>query len=240
MTRPTSVLREELITRLMTELGDEILATEIVGLIDDRVVGALGDLGDIATTPALSYRAPVLDDEAVDTLWILAFGYRLASSAGTEALADAGIPPMHDLLPGPTNEELARVAADFVARMPVPIIAQWEVARVLETLGVPRVISVEPDQADDGSVNYLSTAGVLAKGGRLAAEAGIVIGKAGVLGQADHASRCVITAKAEGLDAAIPAGVRLPSGYDPESGQPWTRSRAVYLSVDLMARTVLG
>ena len=52
----------------------------------------------------------------------------------------------------------------------------------------------------------------------------------------DHAPRAVLTAIAAGLDAAVPEGIRLPADYDPESGQPWTRSREAFVPVDLMAR----
>lgn len=147
---------------------------------------------------------------------------------------------MSALEPGPVNEALAGAAASFVARHPVPIVAQWEVARVLRDLGVANVVSVEPDQASDGTVVYLSTAGVIEKGLRLAAEASIEVGVAGVVGHADHAGRCVRTAVAAGLDAAVPAGVHLPSAYDSESGQPWTRTRGDYIPADLMARAFMG
>jgi len=122
----------------------------------------------------------------------------------------------------------------------VPVIAQWEVAQRLEELGVERVISVEPDTAADGSVTYLSTAGVAEKGLRLAADAGVDPGHAGVLCHADHAVRCLMTARAAGMTADVPEGVELPSDYDPESGQAWTRSREAWIPVDLGGRTLLA
>ena len=234
---PSDRARSALQHRLADELGDADAAAGIAAAVDqdtvDRIVRRSG--GDLARTDLVSYRPVRVDDDRVDSLWVLAFGYRIA--AGQEA-ADGAIPPMRALEPGPVNEDLAHAVWSFVARHPVPIVAQWEVARVLDDLGVADVISVEPDRASDGSVVYLSTAGVIEKGLRLATEAGIEVGIAGVVAHADHAQRCVRTAAAAGLDAAVPAGIRLPRTYDPESGQPWTRSRAAYVPVDLMARAV--
>ena len=42
---------------------------------------------------------------------------------------------------------------------------------------------------------------------------------------ADHEGRCLLTADAAGIDGTAIEGVELPSEYDPESGQPWTRDR---------------
>lgn len=231
--------RDALRQRLARELGDDGFAGDVVAGLDATTVDGLVERsrGDIANSPALSYRPSTVADDAVDTLWILAFGYRLRDGGAAVA---AEIPPMSELEPGPTNEELAREAAAFVARRPVPIIAQWEAARVLDELGVPGVISVEPDHDADGSVVYLSTAGVLEKGIRMAAEAGVDVGRAGLLGHADHVIRCLLTATAVGMTAVVPESVRLPIGYDPESGQEWTRSRASFVAVDLWVRSLLG
>ena len=38
------------------------------------------------------------------------------------------------------------------------------------------------------------------------------------------------------MDAAVPSGVTLPSTYDAQSGQTWTRDRAAYLPIDLVGR----
>lgn len=229
--------REELRQRLGEELGDIDVAANAVAGLDDAVVAGLVERsdGDIAGASILSYRPPTVADDRIDSIWILAFGYRF--STGRTATSGV-VPPMTDLEPGPVNEALATEAAALAARFPVPIIAQWETARVLHELGVVGVISVEPDRAADGSVSYLSTSGVLRKGLQLAADAGLSVGRAGVLGHADHVCRCLATAEAVGMDAAVPAGVDLPTAYDPESGQEWTRSRASYIPVDLMARSL--
>jgi hypothetical protein len=46
----------------------------------------------------------------------------------------------------------------------------------------------------------------------------------------------VATARRFGFDAYAPAGMAMPAVYDPMSGQPWCRSRAVYLLHDMMIR----
>ena len=231
--------RDALRRRLEQEFDDADAAAEIVAAIDDSVVAGLVERSgpDLATAPLLSYRAPSIPDANVDSLWILAFGYRFA--AGHTAAAGT-IPPMSALEPGPINEALAREAAAFVARHPVPIVAQWEVARVLTELGVADLISVEPNHADDGSVIYLSTIDVLEKGLRLLTDTGIAAGQAGLLGHADHSRRCVMAAQRVGIAAAVPEGVRLPADYDRVSGQPWTHSRTDFVPVDLMARSLTG
>lgn len=224
--------------RLTEEFGDPGTAAEIVAALP---VGVVEDLarrsgGDFSTSPLLSYRPPTIADEEIDTLWVLAFGYRLA--AGVDD--DGAIPPMADVEPGPVNAALAREALSIVARHSVPIVAQWEVARVLNDLGATDVVTVEPDQAPDGSVVYLSTAGVIDKGLSLAVDAGLEVGQVGVLGHADHASRCVMTATNAGTSAAVPSSARLPAEYDPHSGQPWTRSRVAFVPMDLMARSMVA
>jgi hypothetical protein len=235
--------RSQLTRRLAAELDDEALATTVVAGLDDGTVEALVVLadGDIAASPALSYTPSTVPADEVDSLWVFSYGYRFAPGVDAEAVQAGGaVPAMSDLAPGPTNEELARLAAEFVDEHPVPIIAQWEVARILDDMGVANVISVEPDIAPDGTVTYLSTAGVAAKGLTLARDAGIDPGHAGVLCFADHAVRCLLTARAAGLTADVPEGVDLPSEYDPESGQAWTRNRSAWVPIDLLGRGALA
>jgi 5'-nucleotidase len=232
--------REALQSRLAVELGDDEVAAEVSAGLGDDLVSTLAERtgGSLLTHPLLSMTPPTVDPADVDSLWILSFGYRFAP--GVEPPADGAIPSPDDIVPGPVNEALARAAADFVAEWPVPIIAQSEVADALAELGVTDVISVGPDVAADGTVTYLSTVGAIDKGLRLAAEAGVDPGTAGILCFADHATRCQLVAQAAGLTAGVPDGVELPSEYDPESGQPWTRDRVSYLTTDLLGRTLLG
>lgn len=244
VTTTTAPLPQDPRSRLERRLADELdpaTAATVVGDLSDQEVQQLVDLagGDVEASPLLSYTPTTVPDDEVGSLWIFAFGYRFAAGDGVVELGET--PPGPDeLVPGPVNEAMAQAAADFVAEHPVPIIAQWEVARALEDLGVEDVISVEPVVAPDGTVTYLSTAGVAEAGLQLAADAGIDPGHAGVLCFADHAVRCILNAESVGLTADVPEGVDLPADYDPESGQAWTRSREAYLPTDLLGRVVLA
>gem|GEM_PF-687951 len=232
--------RAALEARLADELGAEDLAAAVSASVGDDVLARLNAIAGAAllTHPVLSFTPETMPDDDVESLWVFAFGYRFAP--GVAPPPDGGVPPMEALIPGPVNEALARAAADFVAEHPVPVVAQQEVAQLLEELGVDDVVSVGPDVAADGSVTYLSTAGVVDKGLRLAAEAGVEPGVAGLVCFADHAVRCQMTTVAAGLNGAVPAGVSLPRDYDPESGQPWTRDRVTYVATDLLARSLMA
>lgn len=214
-----------LVARLTTEFGDAAIATQVVDALGADALARLEarvPLGAVATDPLLSYRPATVPAERIDSIVAYSFGLR-DDGAGT-------------LTPGPVNEQIAAAIEAFVTGHPVPVFAQWEIAEVLAAAGVPGVTSIEPDTAADGSVVYLSTAGVAAKAKALAAEAGIELGTVGVFGFADHLVRCVMTTEAAGMTAAVPAGVTYPSAYDPQSAQPWTRDRATYLTTDLLGR----
>ncbi len=119
----------------------------------------------------------------------------------------------------------------------MPVYAQTEIAKLLQAAGVEGVTSIDPVTDADGTVTYLSTAGVAEQVVSKAQAAGAKLGTVGVIGFSDHAVRCVLTARKAGMtDAAVPKGVTLPTVYDPESNQSWTRSRAAYLPTDLIGR----
>jgi hypothetical protein len=48
--------------------------------------------------------------------------------------------------------------------------------------------------------------------------------------------RCITISRDAGIDAYAPEGYRMPSNYDEQSGQPWTRDRHTYLLTDMIAR----
>jgi len=217
-----------LLARFTTELGDAALAAQLVNALGPDTLGKLESAAgtDGAASPLLAISPPTVPLADVDSLVVYAFGNRVAAD-GT-------------LSPGPTNEALAATVESVVAQHPVPVYAQWEVADLLTAKGVPGVVSIGRDVAADGTVTYLSTAGVAAKAVALAAEGGTELGHVGVIGFADHAVRCVLTSRAAGMTADVPEGVGLPSTYDPESGQGWTRDRLTYLGVDLPARLAVA
>lgn len=143
--------------------------------------------------------------------------------------------------PGPVNEQLADTVAKVRARRDVPVYAQWEIARFLDSkYGMSDVTSMEPVIAPDGSITYLSTDGVAAQvlEARMKAPGGI--GTACVIGFRDHHKRCVQTTRDRGMKAYAPHGFAMPHTYDSESGQAWTRRRDLYLVHDMLAQwTVL-
>ena len=161
-----------------------------------------------------------------DSLLVFAFGNRIT--------------PDGELLPGLVNEELARITEGLAQEHQVPVFAQWEIADLLVAAGVQNVISVTPDYAPDGTVIYLSTDGVARKALVLSEEVGIRLGRAAVLGHRDHVERCRRTAIKAGIEIVAIPNELMPSMYDAESGQEWTRSRDVYLKADAYAMRLLN
>ena len=213
----TDELRDRIADRLAAELGDRQLAVTVAERLDLRAVEAIAESGsDPATTELLSFE-PIVHDSP-ESLVVFAFGNR--GSAEDE------------LLPGRVNLELASIADDWAHATGLPVFAQWEVADQMRSAST-RVGAVT---LDDGSVEYLSTAGVAQQVRDLVWPIQTHAGRVAVLAMADHAVRCCRTLERFGLSAGVPANVELPSTYDPLSGQPWTRDRASYIAVDILAR----
>lgn len=138
--------------------------------------------------------------------------------------------------PGPVNAELAETVYRLYERSSAAIFAQWEIAHILKTR-YPRleVTSIEPVTGPDGKVVYLSTDG-LAEAVVTRAKQPAALGTVGVVAHRDHAKRCVLTSRDRGMDAFVAADLPLPVTYDPQSGQPWTRRRDLYLLHDMAAQ----
>jgi len=214
-----------LTSRLAKEYGDRALAGEVVaGLSADTLAQfeARVPLAEVATSPFFAYRPRRVPARDVDSAIVFAFGNRVGGDGS--------------VTPGPTNGALATATKRFVKEHPVPVFAQQEIAQQLQAEGVKHVTSIDPEVGPDGRLVYLSTAGVAAQIVQKAQAAGVELGTVGVIGFADHVMRCVLTAEAAGMTAAVPKGVALPHSYDPESGQAWTRDRKSYLATDLIGR----
>ncbi|MBA2810935.1 hypothetical protein E0500_026935 [Streptomyces sp. KM273126] len=161
----------------------------------------------------------------------------VAYSFGNRPPANGGDPTRVLAEPGPMNEQLADVVAEIRAVRTLPVYAQWEIAHFLTTKhGLDQVTAIEPVIAADGTITYLSTDGVAAQVAELRKAASGGIGTAGVVGWRDHIKRCVLTTKGRGMTAFAPEGFTMPDTYDPESGQPWTRRRDLYLVHDMSAQ----
>ena len=207
-------------TRLAKEWKDPALAKEIVTAMSPETLAtfeAKVPQAQVATSPFLAYRPKPIPAKAVDSLIVYAFGNRVDAAGATTA--------------GPTNEQLAKAVQAFVAKHEVPVYAQQEVAQYLT--GVPDVTSIDPVVGPDGKIVYLSTAGAADQAKQKGAT-----GTVGVVCFADHVGRCLLTPQkvfgSKGV--GIPKGITLPSSYDPQSGQPWTRDRKSYLQTDLAGR----
>lgn len=199
---------------LTRELDDEETARTLVPLLEG--VG-------------FDWQPPTKPVEQID--FVVAYGF------GNRAPAGGGDPAKVLYQPGPVNEELADTVARIREQRTVPVYAQWEIARFLESkYRMTQVTSIEPVIAADGTITYLSTDGVAAQVQAARKQLPGGIGTAGVVGFRDHVKRCVQTTRDRGITAYAVQGVDLPQTYDPQSGQPWTRRRDLYLVHDMFAQ----
>lgn len=198
--------------------------------------------GDRHTAKAL---VPLLQDVGFDwhpeTAPLKKFDFVVAYGFGNRPPAGGGDPTKVLFEPGPVNEALADTVARVRSRIDVPVYAQWEIARFLDSkYGMRDVTSIEPVIAADGTITYLSTDGVAAQILEHRKKAPGGVGTACVIGFRDHHKRCVQTTRDRAMPAYAPAGITVPGTYDPESGQAWTRRRDLYLVHDMVAQlTVL-
>lgn len=196
------------------------------------------ELDDRAAARAL---VPHLHDVGFDwhpeTAPLRKLDFLVAYGFGNRPPAGGGDPSKVRPEPGPVNEELADTVARVRRHRDVPVYAQWEIARFLESKHHMRnVTSIEPVIAPDGTITYLSTDGVAAQVAELRAKLSGGIGTAGVVGFRDHVKRCVQTTRDRGMTAYAPRGFEMPGTYDVESGQPWTRRRDLYLVHDMASQ----
>jgi len=197
--------------------------------IESQLVLELGDgaiaraLTEALHEDALSWHAPEIGPARVDTIMAFTFGNRLL--------------PNGNRAPGPVNEALADVVARLHREKGAPVYAQWEVAEAVGARVPPdKLTAIFPGRDDRAEPVYLSTSDVVSA---VVARTGDPqsLGIVGVVAFRDHLWRCVATARRFGLDAYAPSDYAMPCDYDPQSGQPWCRSRLVYLMHDIMIRT---
>lgn len=166
----------------------------------------------------------------VDALVAYSFGTRIEEGDDP----DRGI-----VSPGPVNEQLADAVMQARGGRDIPVYAQFEIAGVLQsTYGLDDVHVIDPVQNEDGTVTYLSTDGVAKQ---VADRMGSAVDTStvGVIAFQDHLWRSTYTSRVNGLHAFAVADVAMPSVYDTESGQEWTRSRDAYLPRDYAGRLAL-
>lgn len=216
MSSQPEAIRARIGDRLGAEFDDVALGIAVADRLDVRAYEVFADRPEWIGSSLLSFE-PVVQ-RAPESLVVFAFGNRIANDGA--------------LSPGPVNLALARLADDWSQSNRLPVFAQWEVADEMRSESI-RVGAVTHD---DGTTEYLSTAGVAeqVKGALWPIQTNA--GRVAVLAMADHAVRCCRALELVGLSAGIADGVELPSVYDPDSGQPWTRDRAGYLAIDILAR----
>ena len=191
-----------LAAQLAEELGDAQVAAQFARIVLDDI---------------LTWRAPVADPGAFDTILAFTFGNRMAANGNRS--------------PGPVNAALADTAVALQRRCGATVYAQWEIAEAMAAAGAS-VVAIHPGRDARAEPVYFGTAAVVT---RALVEAGSpgALGRVGVVAFADHLRRCVATARRQGVDAWAPDGVAMPAEYDALSGQPWCRSRLAYLLHDI-------
>ena len=202
---------ENLVGRIAAQLADQ--------LADQATAEGLARL---LVEDALSWRAPEIAPQQIATILAFTFGNRMQPNGNRQ--------------PGPVNETLAKIALRLYRQTGAPIWAQWEVAEAIGAR-VPqeKLTAIYPARDERAEPIYLGTSAVIAEIVRRCGDPGS-LGNVAVVAFADHAWRCVATARRLGLAAAVPAGFPMPGEYDPLSGQPWCRSRLAYLLHDIAIR----
>ncbi|RQR60122.1 hypothetical protein DIE19_16295 [Burkholderia sp. Bp9126] len=216
-----AALQAQMTGKLNAQLGDAAAV--------DAILPALTDVG-------FTWDLPTIAAAQVNAIVAYSFGNRPNAASGNTSSTGANQAALPD--PGPVNEALADAVHQILLLKPVKVYAQWEIARFLVSkyqMGANLLTSIEPVIAADGSITYLSTAGVAAA---VAARAGgaAAMGNVAVVGHRDHAKRCIQTSQQAGMAAFAAREVTLPTVYDPLSGQPWTRNRNLYLVHDMFAQ----
>ncbi len=201
------ILTRQIAAELTQQLGDAAVAEALA-----RIIGE----------DTLSWRAPEIAPRQVSTILAFTFGNRMHPNGNRE--------------PGPVNAALADIAVRLQQETGAPVYAQWEIAAAIgERLEQQKLIAIYPGRDERAEPVYLSTSGVVSETVQKAGDPAS-LGRVGIVAVADHAWRCVTTARRFGLDAAMPAGYAMPAEYDPLSGQPWCRSRLAYLLHDMAIR----
>lgn len=194
-------LQRQMLGKLTNELNDRATAAAETGYLLDTF---------------FSWTPPSVAAAAIDTIVAYSFGSRAGASAAAP-------------VPGPVNEAIADAVFQLRQKVAAPIFAQQEVASVLAstyglTAGVtsiatPAVAAGSPISTPDGVA-----AAIVRQAGASAA-----LGKVGVVTHSDQASLAVRVSTAAGMQAAVPAGLALPSRYDTSAQMAAMRRRDLYL-----------
>lgn len=201
-------LSVQLEAHLLDELGEPATAASLARYFEEDI---------------LAWRAPEVAPEEITTILAFTFGNRTQSNGNRT--------------PGPVNEALADLAARLYGETRARVFGQWEVVEAIgDRVPQDKLTAIFPARDARAEPLYLSTSGVIEEVVRRVRDPAS-LGTVGIVAFADHAWRCVTTARRFGLtDAALPSGYTMPNHYDPLSGQPWCRSRLAYLLHDIAIR----
>lgn len=219
---------------------EQFMARTLTGQLDDADVAQ--KLAAHISEAGFRWSYPQMPVRDVDSIVAYSFGYR--SATGT-VNPETGLSDTEEAIePGPINAMLAdavnaiQVSAIHRAR-PVRIYAQWEIAQCLrENHKLADVVPIYPTKDGSGKTVYLSTDGV-AKAVVAHAGSAAALGRVAVVGHRDHVKRCILVSQSNGMNAAAAREVPLPAHYDPQSAQPWTRRRDLYLLSDMIAQLTM-
>lgn len=201
---------------------------QLQNAMETRLVGQLGDseaarlLAEFLMDDVLTWQAETLPIEQADSILAFAFGNRYA--------------PNGNQIPGPMNVQLADLAVELHEKTGKPVYAQWEIAQAIGSrMSSDKLFPIYPTVNEGGELVYLNTTGVALDAVR---QAGSMekMGKTLVLAFYEHSLRAVDTARKAGLDAYAPQGFEMPSDYDSQSGQPWTRDRQTFMLYEVRTR----
>ncbi len=216
-----SNLLTQIEAKMNLQLGDAKLASIVSPIILDF---------------CFNWELPQIKANQINSIIGYAFGNRPNEQSGNTSSNGGNQAAMPD--PGPMNEALADTIYSIYKLKPVKIYAQWEIARFLTSkyhVEKDVLTSIEPIIASDGTIIYLSTDDVANTIIKISGGAS-ALGNAAIVGHRDHAKRCILTSQLRGIQAAVVQEVPLPMIYDEQSGQPWTRSRDLYLIHDIYAQ----
>ena len=213
---------------LSSASAEAVSDEKLRAIVYDRIQRQLNDqaaskvLTDFVFHDVMQWRADTIDIKEADSIIAFAFGNRISDNGNR--------------LPGSMNEALARLTLETYRKTGAPVYAQWEIAEVIGDL-IPshHLTPIYPKRTDTGDIIYLSTRGVAEDIVRIAGTTE-KLGKAVVIAFNEHSLRSVRTARAVGINAYAPEAVTLPSSYDKQSGQPWTRTKRNYVLHELRSR----
>lgn len=212
-----------------------LITTELTHVLKDPATAAI--LAPHVVDVGFTWDLPMVPVAQVNSIVCYSFGNRPTPASGNTSSTGGNQAAFPD--PGPINAQLAAAAYQaYTANPSAMVYSQWEIADFLTLewgMNSTNLTAIEPIINPDGSITYLSTAGVAAA---IVADAGsaAALGTVGVIAHRDHCKRCIETSKGVGMSAYAMDGITLPVDYDAMSGQSWTRNRPLYLIHDMFAQ----